>query len=60
MGIPKLKPKTTAIVPIHFPKIKPARRSIGDPKPSNKTQTIVNKINNKQTPQTYVKSEVES
>ena len=37
-----LKPKTTTIVPIHFPKIKPPKSAIGDPKPKKgNTQNIV-------------------
>ena len=35
MVAPILKPKTTTIVPIHFPEIKPPRRAIGDPNPKN-------------------------
>ena len=30
-----LNPNTTTIVPIHFPKIKPPRRAIGEPNPKN-------------------------
>ena len=37
-----LKPKTTTIVPIHFPKIKPPKSAIGDPKPKKgNTHNIV-------------------
>tara|TARA_Y100000768_G_scaffold355353_1_gene308934 strand:+ start:370 stop:564 length:195 start_codon:yes stop_codon:yes gene_type:complete len=45
---PILKPKTTIIVPIHFPKINPPSKATGDPKPKNgNTHNIVNnkKIN---------------
>ena len=30
---PMLKPKTTIITPTHFPRIKPANKATGDPKP---------------------------
>ncbi len=40
---PILKPKTTTIVPIHFPNIKPPIKATGDPNPKKgKTQRIVN------------------
>ena len=32
---PMLKPKTTTIVPIHFPKMNPPKRAMGDPNPKN-------------------------
>jgi hypothetical protein len=32
---PILRPSTTAIVPIHFPKIKPPIKATGEPKPKN-------------------------
>ena len=39
---PILKPKTTTIVPIHFPKIKPPIIATGDPNPkSGNTHKIV-------------------
>ena len=39
---PILKPKTTTMVPNHFPKIKPPRRAIGDANPKNgNTHNIV-------------------
>ena len=38
---PNVKLNTTNKVPIHFPNIKPPNRAIGLPKPSNKTQKIV-------------------
>ena len=40
-----LKPKTTSIVPNHFPKIKPAKRAIGEPKPKrgNTHKTVNNR-----------------
>ena len=38
-----LNPKTTTTVPIHFPKIKPPIKAIGEPNPNNgKTHNIVN------------------
>ena len=37
-----LKPKTTIIVPIHLPKMKPPNRAIGDPNPKKgNTHNIV-------------------
>ena len=39
------RPRTTIIVPNHFPKIKPPTKNIGEPNPSRRTQTIVQKKN---------------
>ena len=42
MVAPILKPNTTTIVPIHFPKIKPPKSAIGDPNPKKgNTHNIV-------------------
>ena len=45
-----LRPRTTTKVPIHFPKINPPKRQIGDPKPKKgNTHNIVKIKKNKKT-----------
>ena len=50
-----LKPKTTVIVPTHFPKMKPPKRAIGVPKP--KKGNTHNIVENKKIKDTKIKLE---
>ena len=43
---PILKPRTTTIAPIHFPKIKPPIREMGDANPKNGNTHIIDKTKN--------------
>ena len=43
---PILKPRTTTIVPTHFPKIKPPIREMGDANPKNGNTHIIEKTKN--------------